>query len=492
MVSRVKSVFRELGAQVARVSVLDKSSQFNTSLYADVIRSGEAPPDHIRTPTEAAHVIFDVVQTRIEERLPRQVSDRTWCCRVLAAVITDAICYIKLDLDTEQAVRSLLRKIAPDLMSDGFDQASLDGLSALLGAGAMRDFIIEFLRHYTEFDLHDLVAEAGLELPLRAAHPTPHDIKLFHSSDRPIQYWVSDAQLGKTTFIVYYTAPCSYKVCLGCALPDLSATAVVSASKIIDQTDYVLRRALSPSEKSSTHTLVISNNGSVLDSPTFPVASLLHAMQVAIDQMKALKCISLETRAEFVTHEILEQLLKSIAQSERPDVRLEIALGVEVFDDGLRNKSMHKGLSRRKLIELCELLGSLNVGLRAYMMLKPVPGMSDEDAINDIAEALTFFENMAESVGLDCVMHVNPTYAAIGTELETALSEGQFSPPRLDKMVERLKALSPQHVELHFGLNDEGLAAPGGSFINEKNEGALDMLVGFNRIGLDAFREILV
>ncbi|MEL7452537.1 MAG: hypothetical protein AAGJ50_04105, partial [Pseudomonadota bacterium] len=84
---------------------------------------------------------------------------------------------------------------------------------------------------------------------------------------------------------------------------------------------------------------------------------------------------------------------------------------------------------------------------------------------------------------IDVLLHINPTYAAIGTELETAFHENRFSPPDLNAFVSYLRTIAPERVKLHCGLNDEGLAVPGGSFNTSANAAAIAQLVSFNRYG---------
>ena len=161
-------------------------------------------------------------------------------------------------------------------------------------------------------------------------------------------------------------------------MPGIRRSRIATSHGFKWQTDHVFDRLLTGRERTAIRSLFLSNNGSMFDDPTFSPLALHHAVARAVEVFPNLGRIVIETRAEFVTDDKLSALVRLRGECGS-DLRLELALGVEVFDDRLRNKVAHKGLSRRGIERLVETMGRHGFDLRCYFMLKPdlpavVPG----------------------------------------------------------------------------------------------------------------------
>ena len=77
-------------------------------------------------------------------------------------------------------------------------------------------------------------------------------------------------------------------------------------------------------------------------------------------------------------------------------------------------------------------------------------------------------------------MHLNVTYVAFGTLLETAFKKGQYKPPYLEDVRRAVLHAEGKGISIYVGLFDEGLAVIGGSFIREGDEPLRDKLEQFN------------
>ena len=119
--------------------------------------------------------------------------------------------------------------------------------------------------------------------------------------------------------------------------------------------------------------------------------------------------------------------------------------------------------------------------LKCYFMQKPVPGMSDEQAVEDIQKAIRYLEKVVTDHTITLNIHLNPTYAAYGTQLETALHDGTFVPPTLVDVARAALAAKDSPLTLFIGLFDENLAAEGGSFIRPGDEKTVELIEKFNR-----------
>ena len=195
-----------------------------------------------------------------------------------------------------------------------------------------------------------------------------------------------------------------------------------------------------------------------------------------------LSVLSVETRPEYIDWEELEIIARALREGQTPTV-LEVAIGFEAYDDTIRNDHFHKGMSFRVFEDMVEKLATYGFKLKAYFMQKPVPGLSEEQGIRDIMLAIEYLDEIANRHEIDINMHLNPTYVATGTELETAFRTGVYSPPRLESVRAAVLHGENRGISIYVGLNDEGLAVPGGGFVREGDEALLQALERFNRTG---------
>ncbi len=104
-------------------------------------------------------------------------------------------------------------------------------------------------------------------------------------------------------------------------------------------------------------------------------------------------------------------------------------------------------------------------------MLKPVPGITEEEAIEDIHLGINYLSELSCKHGINVNMHLNPTYVSYGTELETEFRKGNYQPPYLESARKAVLGAKDKNISIYVGLNDEGLAVPGGSFLREEEKG---------------------
>jgi radical SAM enzyme (TIGR01210 family) len=188
----------------------------------------------------------------------------------------------------------------------------------------------------------------------------------------------------------------------------------------------------------------------------------------------------METRPEYVELCELEVLGRALAEGNCP-TELELAIGFECFDETLRNRTFKKGLDLNRLRALAEDMAPYGYRLKCYFMLKPVPEFDDEAAIADVHAAIVWLGALAQETGVRIDLHLNPTYVARGTALETDFAEGRFTPPRLIDAARAAQPAGEHKLSIFIGLSDEGLAVPGGSFIREGDEHLVAELERFNR-----------
>jgi radical SAM enzyme (TIGR01210 family) len=308
-----------------------------------------------------------------------------------------------------------------------------------------------------------------------------------HPNDRPSMFWFQESHEGLILFIVFYTQACRWSRCLACNLPSLCSKFPVGYKDIRKQIDWIFSRPEIISQREKIRKAIVSNNGSVLDQETFSSNALMYFTLMANEHLPNLRVLSLETRPEYVELAELEFLSRAIKEGDTP-TELELAVGFEIFDDRLRNDVLHKGLRKETFVKLAAEMAEYRFRLKVYMMQKPVPGMSDEEAICDIEQAAAYFgaivrRHFASGTDEPCLkidLHLNPTYVARGTALEQMFLRGDYTPPHLRHVARAVLGAENEPISVYVGLSDEGLSVPSGSFLRPEDEPIRAALERFN------------
>jgi radical SAM enzyme (TIGR01210 family) len=248
------------------------------------------------------------------------------------------------------------------------------------------------------------------------------------------------------------------------------------------QVDYVFDFLLSPEQKQSLRKIILSNNGSVLDEATFSTTALLYFAAKMNMNCPNISVLTMETRPEYVDMAELEVLHRALQEGKNP-TNLEIAIGFEAFSDDIRNIHFQKGLDMEVFESMVEKIAGYGFKLKCYFMLKPVPGLSEENAIEDIVKGINYLDFISQKYDIEINMHLNPTFVSRGTALETEFKKGNYQPPKIESIRQAVLAAEQKKISLFVGLNDEGLAVPGGSFIRGGDQELLDKLHNFNQSG---------
>ncbi len=301
-----------------------------------------------------------------------------------------------------------------------------------------------------------------------------------HDMTKPAQKWFQQSDEGLILFVVFFTQACRWSRCLGCNLPSLVSKEHVPFNYIMAQVDNLFKDPEVKSKRNKIKKFILSNNGSVLDEDTFSSTALMYLISQLNLYLPNLSILSMETRPEYVDIEELEFISRALAEGNTP-TQLEITIGFEAFDERVRNQVFDKGLSLETFENLVTKMAPYGFHLKCYFMQKPVPGISDSEALSDIQRAIDYLDQMSRKYGIDINIHLNPTYVAKGTELETAFKSGKFNPPRLEDVAKATLYSRDKQVSIFIGLSDEGLAIPGGSFLTSENECLIKPLEKFNR-----------
>lgn len=307
-----------------------------------------------------------------------------------------------------------------------------------------------------------------------------------HDPHQPLMLFFQESDEGLVLFVVFYTLACRYSQCTFFPLPGTVTLQHVDYLELMDQIDAVFAAPEVQRRASEVRKIIVSNQGSVLDETTFASTALIYLVAQCKRLLRNLDIFCFETRPEYVDDPELEFLARAMLEGH--DTRLEIAIGFEAFDDHLRNEILRKGLwleeSRRHSFEdLARRLAAHEFQLKSYFMLKPAAVLTGDEAIADIHAAIDYLAEVSHKYGTQLSMHLNPTFAGVGTPLARDFEDGTFVPPTLQQLARAAQHGEGKGVPIFLGLNDEGLAVPGGSFLRPGDEPVVARLEVFNRTG---------
>ncbi len=301
-----------------------------------------------------------------------------------------------------------------------------------------------------------------------------------HDPTQPVEFFFQTSEEGLVLFLVFYTRACRWSFCTGCTLPSTGSQHAVGYWDIMAQVDHMFASPEVIERAGEIRKVIVSNQGSVLDEDTFSSTALMYLIAKINLHLRLVSVVTLETRPEYVDDAELEFIARAIAESEGKTA-LEIAVGFEAFDDRIRNDVFRKGLSLKVFEELVDRIAAHGFHLKCYFMQKPVVGMTDDEAVADIHAAIDYLAQLTQQRKVHINMHLNPTYAARGTPLADAYQAGEFEPPTLVDVARAARHARGKQVHLFLGLNDEGLAVEGGTFIRPGDEPVVEQLEQFNR-----------
>lgn len=296
---------------------------------------------------------------------------------------------------------------------------------------------------------------------------------------KPVDTWFSHSPDGLVLFVIFYTRACRWNRCTGCSLPMLAAKEDVDFRALMAQIDFVYSKPGIVQKFNDIRQIVVSNNGSVLDEATFSSTALIYFIAKTNMLVPNLSTLTIETRPEYVDIAELEFISRAIREGRTP-TNLEIAIGLEAYDNRIRNKIFRKGLALATIEQLAEKLARHSLRLKCYFMQKPVSGITDEEALQDVRDAIDYLDKLASRFGIKVNIHLNPTYVAVGSALEEAFKNGEYEPPYLRDVARAVMHAKEKNISVCIGLNDEGLAVPGGSFVRDSDGDFVKRLDEFN------------
>ena len=141
------------------------------------------------------------------------------------------------------------------------------------------------------------------------------------------------------------------------------------------------------------------------------------------------KPVIAESRAEYVTEDALSRFLSTLDQGQSHP--LTVAMGLETTNDAIREKSIDKGFSFADFIRASEICHDAGVGVKAYLMMKPL-FLTEREAMEDMQKSI------AEAAPYADMISMNLCTVQGRTELEQHWQRGSFRPPYLSSALKVL------------------------------------------------------
>jgi len=246
-------------------------------------------------------------------------------------------------------------------------------------------------------------------------------------SKRYVSAWSEDDALEgrrvKAFVVILRTSGCSwYRSSGGCSMCGYNEESEpTSGEDLIAQFSKALERY------DGEEVIKIYTSGSFLDHAEVPMAARDRILSESRDRAER---IVFESRPEFVEN------IDDDASG------LEIAIGLETADDGLRENCIGKGFTFEDFRSATSQAREKGAAVRTYLLLKP-PGLTERSALDDAISSITAAAPVSD------VISINPMNIQRRTKVEKLWQKGRYSPPWLWSLLEALRANEDVKVVSH-------------------------------------------
>ena len=302
--------------------------------------------------------------------------------------------------------------------------------------------------------------------------------------DRPVTAFTRTVRGLPELVLVLYTKRCRYQ-CSFCRLPESSALSIVEAADIARQVDSAFD--LVAQQHFAIRQISVGNEGSVLDATTLPADQLEMVLRRCAAHA-GVSSIVLETRAEFATEEILDQVQRWIAPCG-----LTLKIGLETADDELRQEILMKRMDLGMFEKAVRLMGRRGIGLSSYVLLKASPWHDDAQGRADAVATCDYLTRLCREARVGLELRVNSMYRARESRWSDWAVSAGWTPPSIFDLAEVLMQVAKPGVAVFAGLSEEGLATPDGHYEARPDylPWARELLERYNETGdLELLREV--
>lgn len=282
--------------------------------------------------------------------------------------------------------------------------------------------------------------------------------------------------------VILNTHRCRYQ-CFFCQLPAKCSRDNISEDNIVKQYLFILeevKHCLSLVER-----VTLSNEGSVFDFETFPKEALLLIASMT-KQLRRVKTFVCETRLEFVEPGAVKEI-----RSYLGGANIDILTGFETKDEYIRDEILGKREALSTFIHGLDSVAAASASLTAYILYKPSPFMTDDDANEEAGDSIDFLVKECKQRGIPLGIRINPMYAAKGSKWAAqAESYKEYNPPRLTDIMRLAEEKLKQHgIKIYIGLSTEGLESSPGTYLyrEDYNNMLIKSIKLFNDMKINSF-----
>ncbi len=172
--------------------------------------------------------------------------------------------------------------------------------------------------------------------------------------------------------------------------------------------------------------LNLYNNGSFFNKREISAYARKKILEI-ISTNKNIKMLVLETRPEFVCEDDIIKIKELL-----PDIHVEVAIGLELFDDYYRTICINKGFTLSQYEKAATII-TRHLNLRTYILLKP-PFFTEKEAIEEACRAIEYAFSMGSRI-----VSLEGCTVQDYTLVKYLYDLGMYNPPKLWSIVEVIK-----------------------------------------------------
>lgn len=238
----------------------------------------------------------------------------------------------------------------------------------------------------------------------------------------PVAVWSEKDVLGGITVdalvVILRSSGCYWSKQSGCLMCGYNSVSLSSVSS----EDIVSQFGKAMEKYSGQPYIKIYNSGSFLDPREIPPEVRDSILAMAGEKAQH---ILVESRPEFVSPANLESAMGHVKS-------LEVAIGLETADDGIRARCINKGFAFADFERACSAAKDAGASIRTYLLLKP-PYLTEGQSIADALGSIKAAGPMSQTIS------VNPMNVQRGTAVEALWKKNLYRPPWLWSLAEVLK-----------------------------------------------------
>jgi archaeosine synthase beta-subunit len=197
-----------------------------------------------------------------------------------------------------------------------------------------------------------------------------------------------NGSLVKRLIIHLHSSGCDWaRTTGGCTMCGFYAA--TSTGTPISSKDYIAQvyDVLSKYDPHSFSVIGLFNAGNILNETEMPLEALEKICH-RISQNQYIKKVIIESKLEYIKVEKLNKIISLL-----PGKEIELGIGVESFNEKIRELCIHKPFPNTILQQKVDLLLGLGIIPKAYLLLKP-PFLTEKESIDDLIHSYNRLKQM--------------------------------------------------------------------------------------------------